>query len=200
MRFSRVSAVIDSSFQSAVLLYYCLKHAEYIFPIYCSVGNKWIESRVKKFLEKTSPDLKDRLVILDLSDVFSLLFALSKTKKLSEIDLAIQLTISAKFSIANQCPTMFVFLRSGVARNVEHLCNTSKHQINIISPFCELSDSEILRMGTELKVPFEYTWDCFRFSEPACGVCDGCKHRIKTFLSCNLRDSLEYEKGSNRRA
>lgn len=65
--------------------------------------------------------------------------------------------------------------------------------IELIAPIIDLNKSEIVRKGTELKVPFEYTWSCYKNSVKACGVCDSCTLRIRGFAKAGIEDPIEYE-------
>jgi 7-cyano-7-deazaguanine synthase len=65
--------------------------------------------------------------------------------------------------------------------------------IIIIAPLMQMSKAEIIKLGTELGVPYELTWSCYRGGEKACGVCDSCLYRLKGFREAGIRDPIEYE-------
>lgn len=69
--------------------------------------------------------------------------------------------------------------------------NKSKH-LTIIAPLQEMSKSEIVELGSTLKVPFELTWSCYTSDYPACGRCDSCLIRLKAFKDSNKVDPIEY--------
>jgi len=72
----------------------------------------------------------------------------------------------------------------------------TKPETNIIirTPVINLTKSEIVTMGLELKVPFELTWSCYKQSSgPACGRCDSCALRLRGFAAAGVDDPILYE-------
>jgi 7-cyano-7-deazaguanine synthase len=65
-------------------------------------------------------------------------------------------------------------------------------QIKLVSPFCEVDKTEIARIGTQLKVPFEMTWSCYKGEEKHCGKCGTCFERKEAFEKAGLVDPTEY--------
>ena len=65
--------------------------------------------------------------------------------------------------------------------------------IRIMAPFLSMTKSEILTIGTHLKVPYEYTWSCYQNEEKACGICGACHFRRAAFESLGLSDPVPYE-------
>lgn len=65
----------------------------------------------------------------------------------------------------------------------------------IKAPFNYLSKSEIVTLGIELGVPYEYTWSCYEGQKTACGECGTCTERVLAFADNNVKDPIEYEKG-----
>jgi 7-cyano-7-deazaguanine synthase len=70
-------------------------------------------------------------------------------------------------------------------------------QISIEAPFVEWSKTDIVERGTELDVPFEHTWSCYRDEQPACGTCDSCAYRLQAFQRAGERDPIEYAERPN---
>jgi 7-cyano-7-deazaguanine synthase len=66
-------------------------------------------------------------------------------------------------------------------------------EIKIITPILNNSKSDIVRLGTNLGVPFEHTWSCYSGNEVACGVCDSCTLRLKGFAEAGIEDKIKYE-------
>ena len=64
--------------------------------------------------------------------------------------------------------------------------------VAVEAPFVERSKIDIVERGTELDVPFEHTWSCYRHERPACGTCDACAYRLQAFQRAGLRDPIEY--------
>ncbi|MDR1942307.1 MAG: 7-cyano-7-deazaguanine synthase QueC [Endomicrobium sp.] len=60
--------------------------------------------------------------------------------------------------------------------------------IKVQAPLVHMTKARIIKMGIGLKVPYQYTWSCYKgFSKP-CGVCDSCKLRAKGFKEAGMRD------------
>lgn len=64
--------------------------------------------------------------------------------------------------------------------------------IDLVAPFAEFSKTDIARRGSELGVPYELTWSCYRSKEPACGTCDSCTLRVDAFQNIGERDPIRY--------
>jgi 7-cyano-7-deazaguanine synthase len=65
-------------------------------------------------------------------------------------------------------------------------------EIRIEAPFNKLQKSEVLKVGTQLGVPFELTWSCYRGEEKHCGVCESCVNRKNAFKEAKIDDPTEY--------
>lgn len=57
----------------------------------------------------------------------------------------------------------------------------SGHQVKIEAPFVKATKAEVVKLGLELKVPYELTWSCYEGEERPCGVCGTCKDRKAAF-------------------
>lgn len=65
-------------------------------------------------------------------------------------------------------------------------------RIKIITPFLKMKKSEIIKIGLNLDVPYEYTWSCYRGKIPACGRCDSCWFRLNAFKEAGVNDPISY--------
>ena len=70
--------------------------------------------------------------------------------------------------------------------------------IEIRTPLIAMTKAEIVRRGTELRVPFELTWSCYHGRAKACGVCDSCQLRLKGFREAGIEDPIPYESAADR--
>ena len=61
-------------------------------------------------------------------------------------------------------------------------------------PLQFLKKSEIIKLGTDLGVPYEFTTSCYEGGEEACGQCDSCILRLQGFKEAGLKDPVKYKK------
>ena len=66
----------------------------------------------------------------------------------------------------------------------------AKHRIQILAPLLNKHKSQIISLGSELGVPFNLTWSCYRAGKKPCGECDSCYYRAKGFKEAGLIDPL----------
>lgn len=64
--------------------------------------------------------------------------------------------------------------------------------IRLETPFVGLSKTDILRIGTDLGVPYDLTWSCYQGEEEACGVCGSCHFRQAAFAELGLQDPIPH--------
>lgn len=69
---------------------------------------------------------------------------------------------------------------------------TQETQVCIHTPFVDKWKSEVVKIGLELKVPYEHTHTCYEGTRPACGKCDACTERIQAFQANHETDPLAY--------
>lgn len=69
---------------------------------------------------------------------------------------------------------------------------TKEGDIEIFTPLISLRKSEIVRLGLELRAPFDLTWSCYSREDRACGVCDSCVLRLRAFQDAGATDPLPY--------
>lgn len=65
--------------------------------------------------------------------------------------------------------------------------------IEIKYPLINLSKAEIIKKGLSLRVPYEFTWSCYKGKKKHCGKCDSCLLRLKGFREAGVKDPVEYE-------
>lgn len=64
--------------------------------------------------------------------------------------------------------------------------------IRLETPFVGLTKTDILRVGTDLGVPYDLTWSCYQAEDEACGVCGSCHFRQAAFAELGLEDPIPY--------
>lgn len=64
----------------------------------------------------------------------------------------------------------------------------SGKQLRVEAPLIYLTKAEVVKIGLELNVPYEYTWSCYMGGEKPCGVCGTCIDRAKAFEANGIKD------------
>jgi len=60
--------------------------------------------------------------------------------------------------------------------------------IKIEAPLLDKNKKEIVKLAAKLKVPFKYTWSCYKGAKFPCGECDSCLLREKGFKQAKIKD------------
>ena len=63
-------------------------------------------------------------------------------------------------------------------------------EIKIWAPLLEMNKAQIVKLGAQLGVPFEWTWSCYQGERIPCGRCDSCQLRAKGFKEAGIEDPL----------
>ncbi len=69
---------------------------------------------------------------------------------------------------------------------------TREGTIEIVTPLIALRKVEIVKLGLELKAPFDLTWSCYSREDRACGVCESCVLRLRAFAEAGAQDPIPY--------
>jgi 7-cyano-7-deazaguanine synthase len=69
---------------------------------------------------------------------------------------------------------------------------TKEGGIEVVTPLIAMRKAGIVRLGLELKAPFDLTWSCYSREDRACGVCDSCVLRLRAFHEASTVDPLPY--------
>ncbi|MGH9194159.1 MAG: 7-cyano-7-deazaguanine synthase [Acidimicrobiia bacterium] len=64
--------------------------------------------------------------------------------------------------------------------------------MRILTPFLEISKSEVLKIGVNLGVQYQLTWSCINGDVVHCGLCGACRARQRAFATAALQDPTEY--------
>ena len=70
-------------------------------------------------------------------------------------------------------------------------------KIKIVAPFLNKTKADVVKIGTELAVPYELTWSCYERGDIPCGKCATCLDRAKAFSLNNLNDPALKSFGKN---
>lgn len=66
-------------------------------------------------------------------------------------------------------------------------------KIKLISPFCNVTKTEIAKIGDYYNAPFKLTYSCYNGRDKHCGKCGTCVERIEAFKDSGVTDTTEYE-------
>lgn len=72
------------------------------------------------------------------------------------------------------------------------LWSYGKTPVQIFLPLSGKSKVDVVRMGLELKVPFQHTWSCYWDREIHCGTCASCAERRGAFEALGVPDPIPY--------
>ena len=64
--------------------------------------------------------------------------------------------------------------------------------VRVVVPFAYSSKGDIIHKGTQLGVPYEDTWSCYKGLEKHCGTCPTCLARKQAFIEAGVTDPTEY--------
>lgn len=68
----------------------------------------------------------------------------------------------------------------------------TNQEVRLLTPFQWSKKHEIVRVGSDLGVPFELTWSCYDGGDKHCGVCPTCRARKVAFERAGVKDPTEY--------
>lgn len=67
------------------------------------------------------------------------------------------------------------------------------NHIRVWTPYIRMSKADIVRRGSELQVPFQDTWSCYKGVMPNhCGTCGTCTERREAFQLAGVYDPTQY--------
>jgi 7-cyano-7-deazaguanine synthase len=62
----------------------------------------------------------------------------------------------------------------------------------VITPFIDYTKDMIVRLGSDMGVPYEHTWSCYEGGKVHCGKCGTCVERQEAFYLAGVQDPTEY--------
>jgi 7-cyano-7-deazaguanine synthase len=71
------------------------------------------------------------------------------------------------------------------------------HEVSLNRPFVDKTKADIVKLGYELKVPFEDTWSCYKGLDLQCGRCGTCVERREAFHLAGVSDPTTYHEDAS---
>ena len=65
-------------------------------------------------------------------------------------------------------------------------------KVRLIAPLQWMMKKDIVKLGLQLRAPFELTTSCYEGNELACGTCPTCVERLEAFRENSVRDPARY--------
>ena len=114
------------------------------------------------------------------------------------------LSSAASIAISKECNVIYYGVHSDDAAGfaypdcsqdfVDHMNKAiyegSGHQLKLEAPFATFTKKDIVRMGIELRVPYELTWSCYEGNDKPCGKCGTCIDRQAAFEANGITDPV----------
>lgn len=66
------------------------------------------------------------------------------------------------------------------------------HTVQVERPFISISKAAIVKVGSQLNVPFENAYSCYKGGDVQCGRCGTCVERVNAFREAGVVDPTEY--------
>jgi 7-cyano-7-deazaguanine synthase len=209
----RCVVVLSGGPDSAVVAYWAKKQGYQIYPITFKYGQ--IAQKETECAQKIAEKLGATTKIIDLSalkEIFSGVTSLCNTDipLTSEFSPpiivpfrnAIFLSAAVAYAVSVGAETIFYGAhgsdepfypdcRREFYEAFEKAAQLGTDQeITIQAPFSGMQKSDLIKIGTELGVPFELTWSCYLNGAKHCGKCESCVNRKKAFKEAGVSDPI----------
>lgn len=84
--------------------------------------------------------------------------------------------------------------RPEFVNKMNDVCKIANYEeIEIVSPYLNVSKIDILEDGLKMGLNYENTWTCYNGRALSCGKCGACQERLEAFKLNNATDPLSYE-------
>lgn len=60
--------------------------------------------------------------------------------------------------------------------------------ISLVAPLADMTKTQVVARGIELKTPYQYTWSCYEGGKKPCGKCGSCIDRAAAFKANGIKD------------
>jgi len=220
MKNKKVIAIVSGGLDSTVMLYWLLKIKK-VTPIVLSFNYNQRHKKELGCIKQIASELKlqHKIIKLPISDIVNSSALINKTKKLPKEHYTHE---NQKITVVANRNMIMLSIAVAYAENlgikkvyyaahkndesiyldcrkkfVEQLSKATQlatyNKVKVIAPFVNKYKSDLVKIGNQLKVPFEKTMSCYEGRKKACGLCATCQERIEAFIKNNLIDPIEYE-------
>lgn len=116
----------------------------------------------------------------------------------------IMLSIATGFAESNDCDVIILGNHAGdhaiypdctpaFIKGIKEAVNKgTQKQIKVLSPFCNITKTDIVKLGKNLGVDFSLTYSCYKGGEKHCGKCGTCSERKEAFEQAGIEDKTDY--------
>lgn len=130
------------------------------------------------------PVMKQTVVPFRNGIMLAIAAGIAESRRLEQVAIAAH---GGDHAIYPDCRTDFM---AAMRLAIEH---GTYARIELSFPFVEMSKTDLVRLGHELKVPFDLTYSCYNGREKHCGLCGTCYERREAFRDAGVEDPTEYE-------
>ena len=64
--------------------------------------------------------------------------------------------------------------------------------VDVVSPYTEITKSDIARIGKSLGIDYSQTWSCYKGGDVHCGKCGTCVERMEALRDAGINDTTKY--------
>lgn len=219
----RTVLVYSGGMDSTTLLYFLREQGQEVFALSVDYGQR--HKKELEYARSLTGDLGVVHEVADLSGIQNLLGGSSltatdievpeghyaeETMKLTVVPNRnmILLSVAAGWAISKKCDTVSYAAHSGdhaiypdcreaFAQALDQTIQLADwHVVSLNRPFVDKTKADLVRLGSDLGVPFERTWSCYKGGETHCGRCGTCVERREAFYLAGIADPTEYDKSA----
>ncbi len=139
--------------------------------------------------DPASPELPNTYVPFRNGNLLAIATSYAESRDADAIFIGVQ---ALDYSGYPDCRPQFI----AAFQRVIDLGTADTTSIRLETPFVGLTKTDILRIGTDLGVPYDLTWSCYQAGDEACGVCGSCHFRQAAFAELGLEDPIPYRSRS----
>lgn len=205
---------------STVLLYYMQTLYQEVLPISISYGQRHIRELQAAIEVWSSCEVKGEMV--DLRSLQTILKGSSQTDGDIDVPEGhyaednmrvtvvpnrnmILISVATAYAISSQAEVVAYAAHAGdhaqypdcrevfiaALENTIRLCDYNPPVL--YAPFAGRTKADIVKLGSELRVPFDLTWSCYKGGEGHCGRCGTCVERAEAFHLAKVFDPTKYQ-------